>query len=138
MPERFHQVASEVEWGNVEIAIYAEERRRRDTFSMIGNDSPVNGLSSTSSGDEIVNCPLRAVDRHFPTIRYFSDACREAIGYSSPVTIGYELMHSILYLPQTGRTGAIIDAGISIPTAETAPAFRAIQCALDRCFLFVL
>jgi hypothetical protein len=59
----------------MEIAIYTEERRRRDTFSMGGNDQPVNGLSVPSSGDEIVNCLLRSADRLFPTIRYFSDVC---------------------------------------------------------------
>jgi hypothetical protein len=73
----------------VEVAIYAEERRRRDTFSIIGNDPPVSGLSGPSSGDKVVGCSLRATDRLFPPIRYFSDACREAIDYSSLVKVGY-------------------------------------------------
>jgi hypothetical protein len=60
----------------VEVAIYAEERWRRDTFSMIGNDPPINGLSGPSSGDEVIGCSLRAADRLFPPIRYFSDVCR--------------------------------------------------------------
>jgi len=65
---------------------------------MSGNDQPVSGLSRPSSGDEVIGCSLRAADRPFSPIRYFSDACREAIDYPSPATIGYELMSSILYL----------------------------------------
>jgi hypothetical protein len=76
LPERFHQIAFGIKWGNVEGAIYAEERRRCDTFSMIGNDPPVNGLSGPSSGDAVIGCSLLAIDRLFPSIRYFSDACR--------------------------------------------------------------
>ena len=57
---------------------------------MIGGDLPVSGLSGASSGGEIINGPLRADGRPFSTIRYFSDACREAIDYSSPVTIDAE------------------------------------------------
>ena len=72
----------------MKVAIYAEERRRRDTFSMIGNDPPVNGLSGPSSGDEVIGYSLLAIDRLFPSIRYFSDACRVAIDYSSPVEVG--------------------------------------------------
>jgi hypothetical protein len=83
----------------MEIAIYTEERRRRDAFSMIGNDSPINGLSALPSGDEVVGRYLRSTNRLFPTIRYFSDACLKAIGYSSPVTVGCELMSPILNLP---------------------------------------
>jgi hypothetical protein len=75
---------------------------------MIGDDPPVNGLSGRSNGDEGAGRPLRAADRLFPPIRYFSDALREAIDYSSPVTVGYGLMSSILYLLQTDRTGAIL------------------------------
>jgi len=75
---------------------------------MIGNDPPVSGLSGPSSGDEVVGCSLRAAYRPFPPIRYFSDACREAIDYSSPVTVGYGLTSPILYLLQTDRTGAIL------------------------------
>jgi CO dehydrogenase maturation factor len=92
----------------VKVAIYAEERRRRDTFSMIGNGPPVNGLSGPSSGDDVIGCSLCAADRPFPTIRYFSDACREAIDYSSTATIGCELTSPILCLLQTDRTGAIL------------------------------
>jgi hypothetical protein len=98
---------------------------------MIGDDSPVNGPSGPSSGDEIIGCSLRATDRPFPTIRYFSDACRDAIDYSSPVRIGYELMPPILYLPQTDRTGAILTPNFQSRLRKVPPAFRATQCALE-------
>jgi hypothetical protein len=75
---------------------------------MIGNDPPVNGLSLPSSGNEVIGCSLRATDRPLPSIRHFSDACREVIDYSSPVTVGYGLMSPILFLLQADRTGAIL------------------------------
>jgi len=63
----------------VELATYAKSRWRRDTFSMSGDDLPFSGLSRPSSGDEVIGCSLCAADRPFPSIRYFSDACRAAI-----------------------------------------------------------
>jgi hypothetical protein len=75
---------------------------------MIGNDLPVNGLSAPSSGDEVIDCHHRAADHPFPPIRYFPDACREAIDYPSPVTVDYGLMSPVLFLLPTDRTGAIL------------------------------
>jgi hypothetical protein len=49
---------------------------------MIGNDLAVNGLSVAPSGEKVIDCSIRAAGRHFPTIRFFSDACPELIGYS--------------------------------------------------------
>jgi hypothetical protein len=79
LPERFHQIASGIEWGNDELATYAKSGWRRDTFSMSGNDLPISGLSRPSSGIEVICCSIRAVGRLIPSIRYFSDACRAAI-----------------------------------------------------------
>jgi CO dehydrogenase maturation factor len=101
----------------VEVAIYAEERRRRDTFSIIGNDPPVSGLSGPSSGDKVVGCSLRATDRLFPPIRYFSDACREAIDYSSLVKVGYgDVPNSLSSSNRPNRRH--FDARLSIPALK--------------------
>jgi hypothetical protein len=78
-----------------EVAIYARAGRRRDLFSMSGNDPPVSGLSSPSSGGEAVSYPIHAANRPFSSIRYFSDASRGAAEYTMPVTVGYELISPI-------------------------------------------
>jgi hypothetical protein len=97
---------------------------------MSGNDQPVNGLSTPPGGDEIINRLLRPADRLFSTIRYFSDACLGVSDYSSPVAISYgDVALSLCSSKRLNRRH--FGAGLLIPAEETAPAFRAIQCALD-------
>ncbi|MCI0389841.1 MAG: hypothetical protein MOB07_13920, partial [Acidobacteria bacterium] len=50
LPERFHSIASGIELGNMEAAIYAPSRRQRDLFQMSGNEQSVSGFSRSSSG----------------------------------------------------------------------------------------